>query len=105
MDIHALQRQGMTISEIPRRANHDRNTIRAYLNGERTPGKRERAFTRFVRRVRRLRHREPGLHRLAPDADPPGPGPLAAAVVRRARARERRNAIIEHRPGEETPFE
>ena len=33
VDIHALKRQGMTISEIARRTNHDRKTIRAYLNG------------------------------------------------------------------------
>ena len=31
VDIHALKRQGMTISEIARRTNHDRKTIRAYL--------------------------------------------------------------------------
>ena len=41
VDIHALKRQGMTISEIARRTNHDRKTIRAYLNGERQPGMRE----------------------------------------------------------------
>ncbi|MFT4216222.1 MAG: hypothetical protein QM619_03430 [Micropruina sp.] len=38
MDIHALRRQGMTISEIARRTDHDRKTIRAYLSGQRTPG-------------------------------------------------------------------
>ena len=56
VDIHTLQRQrqrqGMAISEIARRTNHDRKTIRAYLNGERTPGRRERAspdpFDAFV---------------------------------------------------------
>jgi transposase len=42
VDIHALKRQGMTISEIARRTNHDRNTIRAYLSGYRTPGVRRR---------------------------------------------------------------
>ena len=55
MDIHALKRQGMTISEIARRTNHDRKTIRAYLNGERVPGVRKRAtpdgFDRFVEYV------------------------------------------------------
>ena len=52
VDIHALKRQGMTISEIARRTNHDRKTIRAYLNGERQPGMRERtipdSFDAFV---------------------------------------------------------
>ncbi|MEC5150992.1 helix-turn-helix domain-containing protein [Cryobacterium sp. GrIS_2_6] len=38
VDIHALKRQGMTISEIARRTDHDRKTIRAYLAGQRTPG-------------------------------------------------------------------
>jgi transposase len=33
VDIHALKRQGMTISEIARRTDHDRKTIRAYLSG------------------------------------------------------------------------
>lgn len=52
VDIHALKRQGMTISEIARRTNHDRKTIRAYLNGERQPEMRERtmpdSFDAFV---------------------------------------------------------
>lgn len=38
VDIHALKRQGMTISEIARRTGHDRKTIRSYLNGDRVPG-------------------------------------------------------------------
>lgn len=37
VDIHALHRQGFTISEIARRTGHDRKTIRAHLNGERQP--------------------------------------------------------------------
>src|SRR5665811_2355291 len=52
VDIHALKRQGMTVSEIARRTDHDRKTIRAYLAGQRTPGVRERAepdlFDAFV---------------------------------------------------------
>ncbi len=52
VDIHALKRQGMTISEIARRTDHDRKTIRAYLAGQRTPGVRRRAapdpFDAFV---------------------------------------------------------
>ena len=43
VDIHALKRQGMTISEIARRTDHDRKTVRAYLSGNRTPGERKRA--------------------------------------------------------------
>ena len=35
VDIHALHRQGITISEIARRTGHDRKTIRSYLRGDR----------------------------------------------------------------------
>jgi transposase len=52
VDIHALKRQGMTISEIARRTDRDRKTIRAYLAGERAPGVRHRVapdpFDAFV---------------------------------------------------------
>ena len=52
VDIHALKRQGMTISEIARRTGHDRKTIRAYLSGQRSPGARQRSapdgFDMFV---------------------------------------------------------
>lgn len=43
MDIHALKRQGMMISEVARRAGHDRKTIRSYLNGDRVPGVRRKS--------------------------------------------------------------
>lgn len=42
VDIHALHRQGITISEIARRTGHDRKTIRSYLRGDREPGVRKR---------------------------------------------------------------
>ena len=105
VDIHALKRQGMTISEIARRTHHDRKTIRAYLSGERIPGKRERAAPDRVRRVRRLRHgaadrgpasvggdaarraRTAGLSGVVSDADPADPGPRSAAGLHGLRAR------------------
>jgi hypothetical protein len=43
VDVLALKRQGMTISEIARRTDHDHQTIRAYLASQRTPGVRQRA--------------------------------------------------------------
>ena len=43
VDIHALHRQGITISEIARRTGHDRKTIRSYLRGDRVPGIRKLA--------------------------------------------------------------
>lgn len=38
VDIHALHRQGITISEITRCTDHDRKTIRSDLRGDREPG-------------------------------------------------------------------
>ncbi len=38
VEIHALRKQGWTISEIARHTGRDRKTIRAYLAGEREPG-------------------------------------------------------------------
>ncbi len=38
VEVHALRKQGWTISEIARHTGRDRKTIRAYLAGERQPG-------------------------------------------------------------------
>ena len=38
IDVHALARQGWSISAIARHTGHDRKTIRAYLSGQRTAG-------------------------------------------------------------------
>ena len=38
VEIHALKKQGWTISEIARHTGRDRKTIRTYLSGEREPG-------------------------------------------------------------------
>jgi len=40
VDVHALHRQGWTISAIARHTQHDRKTIRAYLTGGRVAGQR-----------------------------------------------------------------
>ncbi|WP_241245466.1 hypothetical protein [Microbacterium sp. KRD172] len=65
----------MTISEIARRTNHDRKTIRAYLNGERTPGRRERAepdaFDAFVDYVTAKLTEDPHLWAVTIPAYPP----------------------------------
>lgn len=42
VEVHALHKQGWTISAIARHTGHDRKTIRAYLNGDRTPGERRK---------------------------------------------------------------
>ena len=43
VDIHALRRQGWTITAIARHVGRDRKTVRDYLNGKREPGVRQRA--------------------------------------------------------------
>ena len=43
VEVHALRKQGWTISAIARHLDHDRKTIRAYLNGERVPEQRVRS--------------------------------------------------------------
>ncbi|MFI0451476.1 hypothetical protein [Actinomadura sp. 6N118] len=43
MEAQALRKRGWTISAIARHIGRDRKTVRAYLNGEREPGKRRPA--------------------------------------------------------------
>lgn len=124
VDIHALKRQGMTISEIARRTHHDRKTIRAYLNGERTPGQRERAapdpFDAFVDYVAARLTEDPHLWAATLLDELVSLGYLGSypTLTRQIRARDLRpactacahvtkrpNAIIEHPPGEETQFD
>jgi transposase len=45
IDVHALRRQGWTISAIARHLGRDRKTIRAYLSGDRVAGVRVRTLT------------------------------------------------------------
>ena len=49
VDIHALHRQGWTITAIARHVGRDRKTVRDYLNGKREPGVRKRALIRSRR--------------------------------------------------------
>ena len=124
VDIHALQRQGMTISEIARRTNHDRKTIRAYLAGERQPGVRQRAspdpFDGFVDYVTARLAEDPHLWAvtLFDELERLGFAGSYPTLTRQIRARglrpacvacahvtKRANAIIEHPPGEETQFD
>ncbi|MET3768619.1 transposase [Marisediminicola sp. UYEF4] len=124
MDIHALKRQGMTISEIARRTDHDRKTIRAYLAGERTPGVRQRAapdpFDAFIDYVTARLKEDPHLWAatLLDELVPLGFEGSYQTLTRQIRDRslrpactacahvtKRPNAIIEHPPGEETQFD
>lgn len=124
VDIHALHRQGMTISEIARRTNRDRKTIRAYLSGKRTPGRRERAaadpFDEFVDYVTARLVEDPHLWAVTLFDELAGLGFTASyqTLTRQIRVRNlrpvcvacahvtaRANAVIEHPPGEETQFD
>ena len=124
VDIHALNRQGMTISEIARRTHHDRKTFRAYLSGERTPGQRERAapdpFDAFVDYVTARLAEDPHLWAatLLDELRPLGYDGAYPTLTRQIRDRGLRpactacahvtqlpNAIIDHPPGDETQFD
>jgi transposase len=124
VDIHALKRQGMTISEIARRTHHDRKTIRAYLNGERVPGVRQPAgtdgFAVFVDYVSARLSEDPHLWAatLLDELRPLGFTGSYPTLTRQIRDRglrpactacahvtKRPNAIIAHPPGEETQFD
>ena len=124
VDIHALKRQGMTISEIARRTNHDRKTIRAYLSGQRTPGVRQRAapdvFDAFADYVTARLTEDPHLWAatLLDELVPLGYNGSYQTLTRQIRDRglrpactacahvtKRPNAVIEHPPGEETQFD
>lgn len=124
VDIHALHRQGMTISEIARRTHHDRKTIRAHLAGEHLPGVRRRAgsdpFDTFVNYVTARLVEDPHLWAvtLLDELRPLGFTGSYPTLTRQIRARglrsaciacahvtKRANAIIEHPPGEETQFD
>ena len=43
MEVHALKKQGWSLSAIARHTGLDRKTVRAYLNGERQVGVRQRS--------------------------------------------------------------
>lgn len=123
MDIHALKRNGMTISEIARRTGRDRKTIRAYLNGERTVGQRQRAadpFDAFEDYVKARLVEDPHLwaQTLMDELLELGFGLSYQSLTRNIRSRnlrpvcqscrsvlQRPNAIIEHPPGAETQWD
>ena len=52
VEVHALRARGWSISAIARHTGRDRKTVRAYLNGDRTPGVRARG--RWTRSRRSL---------------------------------------------------
>lgn len=124
VDISALRRRGLTISEIARRTNHDRKTVRAYLAGDRQPGKRAPAgpdpFDPFLAYVTARLAEDPHLwsRTLFDELGKLGFAQSYPTLTRQIRARglrpactacshvtQRPNAVIAHPPGEETQFD
>jgi transposase len=123
VEVHALRNRGWSISAIARHTGRDRKTVRAYLNGERTPGVRARAvdpFAPFGDYVRARLVEDPHLWAvtLLDELVPLGFVLSYASLTREIRNRNlrpvcaqcatatgRANAIIEHPPGAETQWD
>ena len=102
VDIHALRRQGWTITAIARHVGRDRKTVRDYLIGKREPGVRQRAVdpsAPFLDYVTARLVEDPhlwgitlfdelqafGLRGVVSDVDSGDPGPPPATGLRRLR--------------------
>jgi transposase len=123
VDIHALRRQGWTITAIANHVGRDRKTVRDYLNGKREPGVRRRAtdpFARFVEYVTARLVEDPHLWAVTLFDELTELGFTASyqSLTREIRARrlrpvctdcgratERANAVIAHPAGEETQWD
>lgn len=124
VEAHALRRRGWSISAIARHLGRDRKTVRAYLNGEREPGKRRSAGSdafAVVEEYCRIRLRQdPHLQATALFEEVSGLGfgggysSFTRAIRERGlrphcepchAARGRDVAIIGHEPGEETQWD
>jgi transposase len=123
VDIHALHRQGWTISAIAQHTGRDCKTVRAYLTGKRSPGVRARTcdpFAPFLDYVTARLVEDPHLWALTlfDELQPLGFGLSYPTLTREIRARKlrpdcpacrgatgRANAVINHPPGEETQWD
>ncbi len=123
VDIHALRRQGWTITAIANHVGRDRKTVRDYLNGKREPGVRKRAddpFAPFVDYVTARLVEDPHLWAITLFDELEALGFTASyqTLTRQIRARnlrpacaecgrvtERANAVIPHPAGEETQWD
>ena len=124
IDVHALRRQGMSISAIARHLGRDRKTIRAYLEGDRVAGQRKPAeddpFGPFVDYVRERLNEDPHLWAvtLFDEVVALGYDRSYPTFTRQIRTRNlrphcepcnatkgRASAVIEHPPGEETQWD
>lgn len=123
VEVHALRERGWSISAIARHTGRDRKTVRAYLNGDRTPGVRARAvdaFAPFVDYVTARLAQDPHLWALTLFDELLGLGFVLSyqSLTREIRARglrpvclqcasatDRVNGIIAHPPGAETQWD
>lgn len=124
VEAHALRRRGWSISAIARHLGHDRKTVRAYLRGDREPGRRASrgpdVMAPYVEYCRIRLADDPHLWASAlldelRELGYAGSYPSLTAAIR-ARglrphcepcqaSRGRDAAIIAHPPGEETQFD
>lgn len=124
VEASALRRQGWSVSAIARHLGRDRKTIRAYLNGERTPGVRRPAgvdgFASFEPYVRRRLAEDPHLWAVTLFDEVSAAGytgsystftrnvrdrGLRPACTDCAPTRGRPVAVIAHPPGQETQWD
>ena len=122
-EVQALRARGYSISAIARHTGRDRKTVRAYLNGERTPGVRKRAvdaFAPFADYVTARLVEDPHLWVLTlfDELTALGFGLSYQSLTRKIRTRKlrpvcaacvgatgRANAVIPHPPGAETQWD
>ncbi|HEY5785682.1 MAG TPA: hypothetical protein VIT65_12975 [Microlunatus sp.] len=98
VDIHALRRQGWTITAIANHVGRDRKTVRNYLNGNREPGVRRRAedpFGPFVEYVTARLVEDPHLWAvtLCDELEPLGFTASYQTLTRQIRARHRKGVV------------
>ena len=123
VDIHALRRQGWTITAIANHVGRDRKTVRDYLNGKREPGVRKRTtepFAPFQDYVTARLVEDPHLWAITLFDELEALGFTASyqTLTREIRARnlrpacadcgratERANAVIPHPAGQETQWD
>ena len=125
VEVHALRKRGWSVSAIARHLDRDRKTVRAYLNGEREPGRRRLAgpdrFGRFAEYCRVRFADDPHLFATAlfEEVGELGYGGSYPSFTRELRLRRLRPvcercaaaavpaefAVIDHPPGEETQWD
>jgi transposase len=124
VELHALHKQGWTISAIARHTGRKRRTIRNYINGVTTPGirkpAREDPFEPFVEYVTCRLAEDPHLwaRTLCDELEELGYRLSYPTLTRQIRDRklrpvceacanatDRANAMIDHPPGEETQWD